>query len=314
MSQLISRVSINDGEVLCGIDGAPPAAYLSDYAWIQPAQQLRSLIVPETYQGHRQWGFEPPSRALRMASRDRSSLRHFAEASISQSGRPTRMAIRAGKLAKALTGRPVANLVCHRWFTPLRNAFGSHVLQAIAARPPDTPVWFYTLMPAAWRMPISQLPGFRMSDIVEPLRVRLYDAGLDRQSGWVIASLHGEHLLGNIVHPHLHVVVVGEKVEAFEALHDLRMFKGGDGQPVRAPIARYEPANLPRQIGYLFQPDWTFKTDDDEASEAFGERTNRRRPPELNHARYLLWRAQQRLTDVTWMHGIRLQDGVLVPK
>ena len=114
------------------------------------------------------------------------------------------MAVRAGELAECLKGPGVANLACPRWFTQLRNAFGSHVLQTIAALPPDTPVWFYTLMPAAWRMPISQLPGFRMSDIVEPLRVRLYERGLKLQGGWVIAALHGEHLLGDIVHPHLH--------------------------------------------------------------------------------------------------------------
>ena len=297
----------------CGIDGVPPAADLSQFAWIEPEQQLRSLIVSEVHHGRRQWRYETQSRVLRVAREDRSSLRCYAETSVSRAGHATRMAVRAGELAECLKGPGVANLACPRWFTRLRNAFGSHVLRAIAALPPDTPVWFYTLMPAVWRMPISRLPGFSMSDLWEPLRVRLYEAGLSRKAGWVIASLHGEHRLEDIVHPHLHVVVVGEKAEAFEALRDLPMFKGGDKQPVRAPIARYEPANLPRQVGYLFQSSWTFKTDDDPISDQFGERTTRRRPPELSHAQYLLWRARQRLTDVTCMHGIALRGGFLVP-
>ena len=152
-----------------------------------------------------------------------------------------------------------------------------------------------------------------MSDIMEPLRVRLYERDLGLLDGWVIASLHGEHLLGDIVHPHIHFVVVGEKATAFEALYGLPMFKGGDDQPVRAPIKRYEAGNPPRQVGYLLQPNWTYQTDDDPESAQLGKRIGRRRPPQLNHAKYLLWCSRQRLSDVIWMHGIRLRGGFLVP-
>ena len=297
----------------CGINGAPAAAHLSSYAQIPRDCQLRSQIVSEVHRGRRQWPYESSSSVRRWAAQDRSSLRCYAETLSSPSGRPTRVAIKAGDLAQALKGAGVANLACQGWYTRLRNAVGSHVLWALAELPSDTPIWFYTLMPASWRMPVSQLAGFAMSDIVEPLRVRLYERGLGRQGGWVIASLHGEHLLGDIVHPHLHVIVVGEKAMAFERLCELPMFKGGDDQPVRAPIKRYEAANPPRQVGYLFQHGWTYQTDDDPESDQLGARVGRRRPPELNHAKYLLWRARQRLSDVTWMHGIRLRGGFFVP-
>ncbi len=297
----------------CGIDGVAPAAILSRFGWIVPEHQLRSGIVAERHHRLRQWPYESASSVRRWAREDRASLRCLADTVVSRSGVPTRLAIKAGELADALKGSNVANLACQGWFTRLRNAFGSHVLRALAALPPETPVWFYTLMSADWRMPITQVQGFSMGDLWEPLRVRLYDFGLREQTGWVIASLHGEHMLGDMVHLHVHAVVVGEKAEAFEHLRGLRKFKAGDGEPVRDPIKRYEPANLPRQVGYLFQPRWTFKTDDDERSLSFGERGSRRRAPELNEALYLLWRARQRLTDVTWMHGIRLSAGFLVP-
>ena len=56
------RAVLRPGPFYCGINGAPPAANLSQLAWIKPEQQLRSLIVSEVHHGRRQWPYETQSR------------------------------------------------------------------------------------------------------------------------------------------------------------------------------------------------------------------------------------------------------------
>ena len=297
------------GEAFWGLREAPAAFRFTPYDRLPSASRLSGLLVPERWRG-RHAGWESPDRQRRVFTQDRTSLRLLAASELA-AGRHT-SSRRAMHLHNNLT-RHTENLANVFFDSRVRDCFGSHVLAAVEAVAPGTPVFFYTLMSLAWRTPVGGVDPFTPSDLTEALRQQLYRAGLERLSGWCILSLHGEHRLDGSVDLHVHAVVVGDKALAFEALRDLPQFQGGRGALIEEPIQREEARHPVRQINYLFQHDWSFKTDYDTESETFGERGRRRPPARVAHGRYLIWRARQRFSDLTWMHAIRPRGGRLRP-
>ena len=298
------------GRILWGLDGAPTAFDLTRYAYLPPELQLQKRLMPEVRRGRRQSGWESPDRKRRVLTADRAALAALA-ASEREAGRP-RSARRVQHLYDSL-GRPTPNLANIHFDSRVRNCFASHVLAAVEALAPGTPTACYTLLSTSWIRPLPAIDGSEEPTLFGTLRAQLYRAGLGDLSGWCIVGLHGEHQLDGAVHRHPHALVVGEKAQAFEALRDLPEFKGGRGAPIEEPVQRDELRHPVRQIPYLLQHDWSFKTDNDPCSRTFGSRTSRRLPDQLAHGRYLVWRASRRFSDLVWMHGVRLRDGFLQP-
>jgi hypothetical protein len=193
----------------------------------------------------------------------------------------------------------------------LRNRFCSHVVEAVQSDNDAPPARFYTLIAPEWLYTTAQLAILDPQALIKKLRALLIRVGLDERDGWCVVVLHGEYNRAKRrFHLHFHALVVGDKIDAFEALRQLPQFKGGKGRPVHRPIVVQEVGNLPRQVCYLLQSFWPGRTGFEEPGVDHG-RGPRRRIPEPAHAAWLLWMARRSLTDIVWLHGISLRDGHL---
>lgn len=305
------RADIRPEFFFWGINGAAPAIDLSRYAPLPRDRRLSSILTPETFKGHRQWGFESEYAVRRSVTCDRACLGALRD-SKERSGRSRREAAEASALLHGLS-RPVANLASAHFGRRYRDCLGSHIVAALAAEQSTTPIRFYTILLSEHLLLTRELHRFHPANLLMPFRAQLYRNGISKLGGWAIFVLHGEHQPGGCLDPHVHVLAVGEKAQAIERLRHLDQYIGGAEARVQVPIAGYPATNVPRQVSYLLQQNWPLKQETSVLSERYGERGRRRNPPRLDHARYLLWRAGQRGSDLTWMHGIRLQDGFLKP-
>lgn len=289
--------------IFWGIDNAPPAFDFSAYAPVAREHQLRTRLVPEVWRGHQQWGWASEARNARTVTQDRRCLRAVADASDGA------VSVGEAEAARHLLDRlkpGTPNLAGPHFDSRVGNCLGSHTLAAVEALSPKTPIFHYTVLSDRWRMPLSLLPQFDPSQVFNALRSHLYRTGLHRLSGWGILSLHGEHQPDGTIDPHIHALTVGDKHQAFDDLREHSMFEGGEGKLIKTPVLGRPLANPPRQISYLIQHAWSYKA-------WSGGRGGRRSPPALAHGRYLVWRAHQRVSDLVWMHGVRLREGHLRP-
>ncbi|MFO1098728.1 MAG: hypothetical protein U1E81_10840 [Xanthobacteraceae bacterium] len=109
---------------------------------------------------------------------------------------------------------------------------------------------------------------------------------------------------------HLHVLVVGEKVRAVEALRKLRIYK--PSTYVKRPIVRRRLKDRARQISYYLAQDfWPAKPTVIVRGVPVRVR-DRKRIPEPRHAEVLMWLDRRRFADLVWLHGCRIGGRRLV--
>ena len=195
----------------------------------------------------------------------------------------------------------------------LRRRLLGELLRVTFELPPED-VRIYTLASPRWRIAGSRLHTLQPRKLIESLRTNLNKCGLANLDGWSIAFFHNElDRTTDTYQPHFHVIVVGDKYRAFEALRDLLLFKGGRGSAVYRPVQCDEVRNRARQISYLFKHYWLQTTSRPDAETGGTRRNEPRRLREPRHAESLLFLDCQRFSDLVWMHGIRIEDGRLVP-
>lgn len=177
-------------------------------------------------------------------------------------------------------------------------------------------VRIYHLAASSWRIHPDQLATFSPRRLREALRTELIRTGkLDELSGWVICFFHCDYdRRTGLLEPHFHLIVVGEKFRAFEALRTLDIFAGGDQREIRRPIVCQAVDNPARQIAYLLKGYW--QAIDSYVDIATGRPRRapiKRRLPEPLGVQVLLFLHRQTFADMIWLHNIVLVDSQLRP-
>ncbi len=271
------------------------------------AVTLVADIDPST--GKARKAFLTPEACIRERSDRRDGLISYARQQAKASEGHT-LGEQASVLADALE-RNHPNLANPVFFDEVRRRLVGAVLEWLD-RHPGSQVSVYTLVASKWSFSDAALAQFEPKKLLAKIMARLDDAGLAGFSGWCICFVDNERdpTMGRF-QPHIHVLVVGEKRNAFERLRELGMFKGGKGAPIRSPIVENPVLNLARQISYLWKiycperPSF--------ASETGGKRRNQK-PHRLSaglHEQMLLLLASSRFADVVRLHGIEIVDGRL---
>ena len=175
----------------------------------------------------------------------------------------------------------------------------------------------YHLAAPSWRIHPDQLATFSPRRLREALRTELIRTGkLDELSGWLICFFHCDYdQRTGLLEPHFHIVVVGEKYRAIEALRTLNLFAGGDHGEIRRPIVCQAVNNPARQIPYLLKGYWQAIGSYVDATTGRPRRAPiKRRLPEPLGAQVLLFLHRQTFADMIWLHNIALVDGQFKPK
>lgn len=264
--------------------------------------------------GLQQDGFETVPKARAELRRRLASLRRFLRVTSGQQTGAVQECERVvAELAAALRGRDPGSLADPLFMREVRDRVLSAIVAALAPLSQRS-VTMVTLVANDWRVAGDRLDGFEPRKLLESARAHLQRAGLARLTGWAILFVHGEYdNSSDSFVPHIHAVVVGRKIEAFDAVRRLPMFSGGAGKPIYRPVWAGPLRNVDWQVSYLLQGFWPAKPGDPNAERSGGRGRRRHRIPEPRHAEWLLWLHRQRLTDLAWFHGIGWRDGRLTP-
>jgi hypothetical protein len=172
-------------------------------------------------------------------------------------------------------------------------------------------IHLYTLIPRGWSYPGRILSRVDPKSLLARLRGQLTRAGLSRHGGWMTAYIHGEYDgVADLFRLHAHVLAVGGKEHAIEALRKLQRFQ--QSAELARPIQETPLRDRIRQITYfLAQAYWPEKD-----SIADQGRVSVRGHPRIKGdrlAEFLMFIARQSFEDLTWLHGVQLRGGLLVP-
>lgn len=195
------------------------------------------------------------------------------------------------------------------FFRELRRRFIGELLRIIADVPQGD-IRIYHIVAAKWGFPAAQLDRFEPRKLIESVRSNLTATGkIASLPGWAVVFVHNDYdERTDCFSAHLHVLVVGEKYRAFEALRSLKLFQGGRGAPIYRPI-KMQPVNDPaRQISYLFKGYWPKKT----SRVTPDGRISRMRSRGMSRARYaesILFLHGLSFSDLVWMHGVTICKG-----
>lgn len=225
----------------------------------------------------------------------------------------------AEELARQLRGAQSAenfeSLASPLFSRELRRRLISEMLRIVKKCDPSK-VALYTIMTTAWAVSGTDLFKGSVQSVFGRIRAQLVrKGGLNGLDGWAILFVDVEYdIMEDRYMVHIHAIVVGDKIEAFEKLRGLRMFRGGRAMDVYRPIVRDSLTDPARQLSYLFKRIWHARRYfiDNRTGELV--RSNKReRLPEPRHCEMLLFRAGLRLSDVAWFHNIEIADGRLRP-
>ncbi len=222
---------------------------------------LRRLLLPSVDRatGKKLKGFETHEQAKAEKARRARSLENLAPGPFNRPSalRRSRHAARLGKLLRRVTSaKQLPSFANPLFMREVRRRLFGELLRLIDTIHADE-VRIYTLIAAKWRFPASQLATLRPKKLIESLRSHLNKASLTKLSGWTIVYFHNEyHRTSDTYQPHFHVIVVGEKYNAFEALRRLKMFQGGKGAEVYRPVVMDVLRDPVRQLSYLWKGYW----------------------------------------------------------
>ncbi len=259
-------------------------------------------------------GFETRRQARAEKARRVRSLERYAQ-DLRREGKreEAREVFRFAKLLRrAKSAKDLPSFANPLFMREFRRRFSGEILRLLRDIPVEE-VRIYTIASPKWRLPAPKLADLGPRRPRESLRTSLIKAGLDQLSGWVIVCFHNEHdQATDTDQPHFHVVVVGEKYLAFEALRELDMFKSC--KEVHHPIVCQTLVHAIRQISYLVKGYWlrTFGKLNEKTGKV--RRYRQRRLPEPRHAESILFLHRQCFADLIWMHRIKIKGGRLVPE
>lgn len=239
-----------------------------------------------------------------------TSLRRYAL-------RDRRNAAAACKLARRLarcSSHPRSLASC-AYMRQVRRRIVAHLWRLIYQHP-ELPVSTVTIVARGWAIKQGILPSLRPKRLMEQLRTDLNYVGANSANGWGFFFLHGEYEPANGRYlPHLHGVVVGELIDAIEALSTRKKYRSTkrrdpiDGVGQRIRISRKPLSNMPRPLTYLVKSYWPSRRIGTvgQVGEANIGRTRRgMRIPEPGHATWLQWMHQWRLSDFALLYGIKV--------
>lgn len=277
---------------------------------------LRRCLLPEIDPATQTLlkGFENRRQCRAEKARRVRSLERYARELRRQDKREeAREVIRLAKLLRrAKSAKDLPSFANPLFMRQFRRRFSGEILRLLWDIPVEE-VRIYTIASPKWRLPAPKLADLDPRRPRESLRTNLINAGIDQLPGWLIVCFHNEHDRSTDTdQPHFHVVVVGEKYVAIEALRELDMFKSC--KEVHRPIVCQTLVHAVRQISYLPKGYWLQTSG--KLNEATGKirRYRPRRLREPRHAESILFLHRQCFADLVWMHNISIKDGRLLPK
>jgi hypothetical protein len=276
---------------------------------------LRGKLVPSKHPrtGKKLKGFETAKEKMRETRKRRRSLNAYVEKRPNQLPFADALAMAAALIALLLaaTGSYGAPTFADpRFISEVRRRVCGELLRLLCTVPARH-IRFYTVASPQWRLPADELGSLNPRALRESLRTNLNRYGkLAELSGWAVVFFHNDYDSTTDSHqPHFHVVVVGKKRLAFEALRKLKMFKGGKGSSVYRPIQAQTVGNLVRQVSYLFKTYVPSKN-----SYVHVATNGKRRPkthyrmPEPRHAEMMLFYHRLKFSDIVWLHGLKIKN------
>lgn len=278
----------------------------------RPEHDLRELLLTSVSlrTGSLQSGFETRN-ATHLEARSRGrSLSGFSTLLKKQSAHQRHQeAARLSKLLKHVrTAKRFHSFANPFFFRKLRRHFLGEVLRLVdqvSARE----VRIYHIASSKYRYPGSQLDRFQPRQFIQSLRTNLnLVSNVKGLSGWFIVFVHNDYdSRTDTFSPHFHVLVLGEKYKAFEALRSLKLFKRSKAESTYFPIVVQPLADPARQISYLWKGYWPGKPSriNDQGKVVRGRS---RRMVEPRHAESILFLHQLGFSDLVWIHGVEIRD------
>lgn len=271
---------------------------------------IQKLLVASTSKrtGSAQSGFESRD-AVRVETRFRAkSLNGFSYLLKEQSQlQKARAAARLAKMLRRVRNADRLHSFSNPYFfRKVRRRFLSEILRLVSLAP-IAEARIYHIASSKYRFPGSQLTQFQPRQFIQSLRANLnFVSDLKGHSGWFIVFVHNDHdSRTDTFSPHFHVLVVGEKYKAFEALRSLKLFKGGRGSSTYFPVVVQPLEDPARQISYLWKAYWPGKpTRTNEKGKIVTGRS--RRMAEPRHAESILFLHELGFSDLVWMHGVEI--------
>lgn len=208
----------------------------------------------------------------------------------------------------ALDGSLASSLAMRR----LRRGFCGQVLKALS-QVGLSEVAFFTLIPLTGKIEGVALAGADGKKLLEQFRSQLNRLGLNKASGWLIASVHGDYdPISDEFQLHLHVLAVGQKAEVVGRVRGSRTYRSSG--EVKRPILRQvaNGSDLPWQVTYYLAQSFWPSRPRLLATHAPQPKRARNRIPEPRHAEWLMWMNRQSFSTLIWLHNCRNVSGRLV--
>jgi hypothetical protein len=228
------------------------------------------------------------------------------------------------KLAKRLSyvSDPPPTLASSAHFHDMREVILDHLVRlAHKARHGD--VYTGALLPR--RSKLRNLHNFDPQKYLNRFRMDLNRAGGDVATGWVFASVHGEHDTGTgLYEPHYHVIVAGDDMVAVvdrlrkRGKYTLGLSSGEPSEdgpaPPRVQLTRVRRQELRYALSYQLQTWWPGRWAGFSPDGAW-IRTRRRRMASYQHAEFLLWLDRQQINHMYLLYGLEVRrKGLRVSK
>ena len=190
---------------------------------------------------------------------------------------------------------------------------------------PHLPQAVFTLLPRGLCLSEEELETFDLAREMERLRGDLRRCGAGKAGGCLILFLHGEfNPTTGRWQLHFHGWAAGEMIEVVRHLRTLRRYSGSkrartadiDGVRVRVRVSRKAITNPAYRLSYLLQSFWSARRSGNWGKDNMGsgppKRARRKkRIPEPQHARYLLWLDRWSVEQTCLRIGLPVKGGRL---
>ena len=179
-----------------------------------------------------------------------------------------------------------------------------------------------TIMPANWCFTPSQLHDLDPKQLAQSLYMMIYRYAGDKAKGFLLAGLHGEYdKTRSVIWLHVHLWLGGEMVQVLDNLRQSKKLQGptvivdGKRKKRRAiRISRKKLVNRPSPYTYILQSFWPSRMYFD-ARSAEPKRGPRSRIEEPAHTDVLLWLDRWKLSDISFMMGLKAtRDGLTLTR
>lgn len=204
-----------------------------------------------------------------------------------------------------------------------RYRIGGAVWKLYASCPGDRRPTTFTVIPASWEFTPDNLEEANPANLMETLRVDLYQYGKAQSAGgWMIAALHGEYdPEAKVYRLHVHGLASPEMIGALDRLRTLPRYRSvrklpdGSWSPVyrRIRVDRKPLVNLPAPLTYMLQSFWPSRAILISKDGRRHRVRDKHRIAEPYHSQVLLWLDRWKIDDLFLRIGLRVSNAGFAP-